>query len=96
MAVAVGAGGVRIEALRFAAETLLKERPALEAANAEDIARGKEKALAGPMLDRLRLDARVVERLAEGLQQVIALPDPVGLEISRSVRPSGLVLRPLD
>jgi len=80
-------------ALRFAAEALLKERAALEAANAEDLARGREKGLAGPMLDRLRLDARVIERLAEGLQQVISLPDPVGQEISRSVRPNGLILR---
>jgi glutamate-5-semialdehyde dehydrogenase len=39
------------------------------------------------------MDVRVIERLAEGLQQVIALPDPVGQEISRSTRPNGLVLR---
>ncbi|HYG77162.1 MAG TPA: glutamate-5-semialdehyde dehydrogenase [Planctomycetota bacterium] len=81
------------DALQYATEALMKERGAIEAANAEDIARGKEKGLAGPMLDRLKLDARVIERLAEGLQQVIALPDPVGREISRSVRPNGLVLR---
>ena len=80
-------------ALRLAAEALVKERPALEAANAEDLARGREKNVPPPMLERLRLDARVVERLAEGLQQVISLPDPVGQELSRSVRPNGLVLR---
>jgi len=81
------------DALQYATEALMKERSAIEAANAEDIARGKEKGLAGPMLDRLRLDVRVIERLAEGLQQVIALPDPVGREISRSTRPNGLLLR---
>ena len=80
-------------ALIFATELLMRERPALEAANAEDLARGKEKGLAGPLLDRLKLDARIIENLCEGLQQVAALPDPVGRELSRDVRPNGLVLR---
>src|SRR5579862_6887954 len=80
-------------ALLYATEALMRERSALEAANAEDIARGKEKGLAGPMLDRLKLDARIIEKLAEGLQQVVALPDPVGRELSRETRPNGLVLR---
>ncbi|HEY3320438.1 MAG TPA: glutamate-5-semialdehyde dehydrogenase [Planctomycetota bacterium] len=80
-------------ALEYAIQELNKQRPAIEAANAEDIARGKEKGLAAPMLDRLRLDARVIERLSAGVQQVIELPDPVGQEISRSVRPNGLLLR---
>jgi glutamate-5-semialdehyde dehydrogenase len=80
-------------ALQYCVEALIKERVAIEAANAEDIARGREKGLPGPLLDRLKLDARVLEKLAEGIQQVIALPDPVGQELSRTTRPSGLVLR---
>src|SRR5258708_2900347 len=80
-------------ALHHAAGALIKERGKLEAANSEDIAAGKQKGLSGPMLDRLKLDARVIEKLAEGLQQVIALPDPVGAELTRTTRPSGLVLR---
>ena len=81
------------EALLIATEMLMKERAALEAANAEDLARGREKGLAGPMLDRLRLDARIIEKLGEGLQQVVALPDPVGKELGRELRPNGLLLR---
>jgi glutamate-5-semialdehyde dehydrogenase len=80
-------------ALEYATEALMRERSSLEAANAEDIARGKEKGLAGPLLDRLKLDARIIEKLAEGLQQVVALPDPVGVELGRETRPNGLVLR---
>ncbi len=80
-------------ALQYAIEALARERSAIETANAQDIAAGKQKALAAPMLDRLKLDARVIERLATGLQQVIDLPDPVGQEISRGVRPNGLLLR---
>jgi glutamate-5-semialdehyde dehydrogenase len=81
------------EALQYMTEALMKERSAIEAANAIDLANGKEKGLSGPMLDRLRLDGRMLEKLAEGLQQVIKLPDPVGREISRDTRPNGLVLR---
>lgn len=81
------------EALQIATELLMKERSALEAANAEDLARGKEKGLSGPMLDRLKLDARIIGKLGEGLQQVVALPDPVGKELGREVRPNGLLLR---
>src|SRR4051812_49275384 len=84
---------IKNAALQYCVEALIKERSAIETANAEDLARGREKGLSGPMLDRLKLDTRGIEKLAEGIQQVIALPDPVGQEISRSVRPSGLVLR---
>jgi glutamate-5-semialdehyde dehydrogenase len=80
-------------ALAYAAEELLARQPQLEKANAEDLARGKANGMAGPLLDRLKLDGKVLARLAEGLRQVIALSDPVGQEIHRSVRPNGLVLR---
>jgi glutamate-5-semialdehyde dehydrogenase len=80
-------------ALQYSIESMIKDRGAIEAANAEDLARGREKGLSGPMLDRLKLDTRSIEKLAEGIQQVIALPDPVGQELSRSTRPSGLILR---
>jgi len=81
------------KALGYMTEALIRDQKAIEAANAEDLAKGREKGLAGPMLDRLKLDARTIERLAESLKQVASLPDPVGQEISRSTRPNGLVLR---
>ncbi|MGD0093584.1 MAG: glutamate-5-semialdehyde dehydrogenase [Planctomycetota bacterium] len=80
-------------ALRLAAEALAKEWTTLEAANADDLARGRAAGVPAPLLDRLKLDSKVLDRLAEGLQQVVALPDPVGRELSRTVRPNGLVLR---
>lgn len=80
-------------ALRLAAELLLADRERLSAANAEDLAAGRKKGLSAPLLERLRLDDVVLERLAAGLRQVAALPDPVGAEISRSVRPNGLLVR---
>jgi len=80
-------------ALQFAAEELDRQRERLKAANAEDLAQGREKGLAEPMLDRLKLDDRTIGRLKEGLLQVLSLPDPVGGILSQTVRPNGLKLR---
>ncbi len=54
------------------------------AANAEDVAN------ATGMVDRLRLDPDRVETIARALEEVAALPDPVGAEIERWQRPNGL------
>jgi glutamate-5-semialdehyde dehydrogenase len=81
------------EALLNAAERLSAEKKVLFEANAADLAAGREKGLSAPLLERLRLDENVLRRLADGLRQVASLPDPVGTEISRSVRPNGLLVR---
>lgn len=80
-------------ALHFAGEELLSQSARIEQANAEDLDRAKARGLSGPMLDRLRLDLPILQRLAEGLRQVTALPDPIGEELARDTRPNGLVLR---
>lgn len=92
-ALAVATTEQKNAALQFAAEELDRQREALKKANAEDLAKGREKGLAEPMLDRLKLDDKVLGRLKEGLQQVTSLPDPVGGIISQTVRPNGLKLR---
>ncbi len=81
------------KALVLAAEELLARRESIVQANAEDLERGRANGLAEPMLDRLKLTPEVLGRLAEGLEQVAALPDPVGAEIDATTRPNGLVLR---
>ena len=82
----------KAEALRAAAAALREaEEPILEA-NALDIAAGEAKGLAGALLDRLRLDPARLEGIARGLEQVAALPDPVGQVIERTERPNGLQL----
>lgn len=80
-------------ALRYAAEELERQRPALEKANAEDLAAARAGGLAAPLVDRLRLDAKTLSRLADGLRQVVALPDPLGATLWETVRPNGLRLR---
>ncbi|AIT80343.1 glutamate-5-semialdehyde dehydrogenase [Novosphingobium pentaromativorans] len=82
----------KAEALRAAAAALREaEGPILEA-NALDIAAGEAKGLTGALLDRLRLDPARLEGIAHGLEQVAALPDPVGQVIERTERPNGLQL----
>ena len=78
--------------LRLAA--LLGERAdVILAANKKDLAAAVAAGLAKPMIDRLTLDAKRLDALAESVRQVAALPDPVGEELERIVRPNGLDIR---
>ena len=62
----------------------------LLAANAEDIAEARREGLDAAMIDRLTLTAKGVEAMAAGLEQVAALPDPVGEMTDLKRRPSGI------
>ena len=79
-------------ALRAAAAALRADEPAILAANARDVALGESKGLSGAMLDRLRLDAKRLAGIADAVEQVAGLPDPVGQVIDRAERPNGLAL----
>jgi len=65
-------------ALAHLAERLVADQDRLLAANAKDLERADAQGLTGALRDRLRLDPRRIEAMAEGVRQVIALPDPVG------------------
>jgi glutamate-5-semialdehyde dehydrogenase len=84
--------GQKAEALRAAATALRAAGPEILAANALDIAAGEAKGLTAALLDRLRLDEGRLAGIADALDQVAALPDPVGEVISASERPNGLKL----
>ncbi|MEY4159907.1 MAG: gamma-glutamyl phosphate reductase [Pseudomonadota bacterium] len=79
-------------ALRAAAQALRDDAALVLAANAQDIAAGEANGLTGAMLDRLRLDPARLAAIADAIDQVASLPDPVGEVIDRSQRPNGLVL----
>ena len=69
----------------------LREQPAaLQAANAKDIAAAIAAGLSTPLVDRLRLDAMTIDTVAEGCEQIAALPDPVGEITDLTQRPSGI------
>jgi len=59
-------------------------------ANAADVAAARSAGLAPAMVDRLVLDDTRLEGLAQALETVAAIPDPVGQEIARWTRPNGL------
>jgi glutamate-5-semialdehyde dehydrogenase len=81
---------VKDDALRRAADGLLAAEATLREANARDLAEGAAKGLSAALLDRLRLTAARIRQMAEGLEQVATLPDPVGETIRAWRRPNGL------
>ncbi len=62
----------------------------LLAANAADVAEAKASGLDAAMLDRLQLSEKSIEAMAQGLEQVAALPDPIGEITDMKRRPSGI------
>ncbi|EWG98395.1 glutamate-5-semialdehyde dehydrogenase [Halomonas sp. BC04] len=77
-------------ALRAMADQLQRRRAEVLAANARDLARGRESGLDAALLDRLALDDGRLDAMVEGLRQVAALPDPVGEIDGMRMRPSGI------
>jgi glutamate-5-semialdehyde dehydrogenase len=78
--------------LRRMAAALLEQKAFIQAENNIDLAAGREKGLSAAMLDRLALTDKVIESMIAGLEEVAALPDPVG-EIDEMVRrPNGLMV----
>jgi len=77
-------------ALANIAATLRASRAALLAANAQDMEAARSKGLSAALLDRLALDAARVESMARGVEEIAALPDPVGTISAQWTRPNGL------
>ncbi len=77
-------------ALRALARRLRDNSAALQAANAKDVAAALAAGLAAPMVDRLKLSAQVLDTVAQGCEQLAAMPDPVGEIIEMKRRPSGI------
>jgi glutamate-5-semialdehyde dehydrogenase len=82
--------GPKNAALLAMASRLDAQREALAAANARDLARGRESGLEPALLDRLELTPAGIDAMIEGLHQVAALPDPVGEIDGLRARPSGI------
>lgn len=88
------AGSAQKEAaLRAAAAAIRAGSAAIIAANAKDMAAARERGLSGAMLDRLLLDEARVEGMARSIDEIIALPDPVGQVMAEWPRPNGMVIR---
>ena len=80
----------RTRALGAMARAIRAAAPEILAANADDVAAAKTAGMAEPMVDRLMLDGARVEAMAQGVETIAAIPDPLGAEIARWDRPNGL------
>lgn len=78
-------------ALCAMADSLLENADRILAANAKDVAAARGR-ISDVMIDRLLLTAARIQAMADGIRDVVALPDPVGRILSRNVRPNGLIV----
>ncbi|CAN5236146.1 glutamate-5-semialdehyde dehydrogenase [soil metagenome] len=77
-------------ALIALARLLRNDTGTLQAANARDIAAAESAGLATPLVDRLKLTDKIVETVAQGCEQIAAMPDPIGEITNLRSRPSGI------
>ncbi|MCG8377858.1 MAG: glutamate-5-semialdehyde dehydrogenase [Proteobacteria bacterium] len=77
-------------ALNAIAENIIKHRAAITKANEEDIQAANKKDLDPALLDRLELTDARIDAMAEGLNQIATLSDPVGEITNLSPLPSGI------
>ena len=77
-------------ALKQLALLLRQETAALVQANQEDLNRAKSNGLDGPMLDRLKLSASILETCAVGCEQLATMPDIIGSISGMTQQPSGI------
>lgn len=83
-------GRQRDDALLAIGRRLRGERDALLAANAKDVAAAEAAGLAGPMVERLRLNEKRIEAMAVSVEAIAGQVDPVGRTIDAYNRPDGL------
>jgi len=77
-------------AIRAMAQAVRAATPAILAANGEDVAQAEKAGATSAFVDRLRLDDKRVAAMADGIDTVAALPDPVGTVMSAWDRPNGM------
>jgi glutamate-5-semialdehyde dehydrogenase len=80
----------KTRALLAGARSLRARGAEILAANARDLAEARAKGLTPAFLDRLALDEKRIEAMARGVEEVAALPDPVGRILATFERPNGL------
>ena len=76
--------------LRSLAALLRANADKLQGENGRDIAHATEQGLAAPMVDRLKLTPKVIDTVAQGCEQLAAMPDVIGEIIGMQQQPSGI------
>jgi glutamate-5-semialdehyde dehydrogenase len=82
--------GAKNRALSLIAAAIRRDADALRAANQQDLEAARANGLAAAMLDRLTLSDKAIATMAEGLEQIVALPDPIGEVSNMKYRPTGI------
>lgn len=78
------------KALLLIADSIRRNVKTLKAANAKDLAKARTNKLESSLLDRLTLSDSAIETMAKGLEQIAALPDPIGAMNNLKKLPSGI------
>ncbi|WP_028325849.1 glutamate-5-semialdehyde dehydrogenase [Desulfatirhabdium butyrativorans] len=89
-AIAVAPGEQKNDLLRRMAHRIAAASGELMAANAKDIVYAREHGLSAAMIDRLTIRENTIQAMIRGLDEVAALPDPVGEIVKQWMRPNGL------
>jgi glutamate-5-semialdehyde dehydrogenase len=79
--------------LEAMADEIGLQKEEIKAANAKDLAAGREAGLSAALLDRLTLTDSRIDGMIKGLREVAALKDPVGKKLATIQRPNGLVIK---
>lgn len=80
-------------ALKSIADALVMNADEIIEANAKDIQNGIDNGMSKSLLDRLKLDRERIEGMAQGVLDVVSLPDPVGRVLNSFERPNGLKIQ---
>ncbi len=81
------------KALSEIALAIMNSKASILTANREDLKRARAKKLSGAIIDRLRLDDKRIAGMAESIESVAKLPDPVGKIMGETKRPNGLIIK---
>lgn len=87
---ALAGSEIKDKALREMAEELRAHTAEILEANKLDVAEAEQDGLSSAMIQRLKLDEKQVEAMARGIEDVAALPDPIGRGVSSHISPEGL------
>ena len=84
--------GVKNKALMNIADALEAKKQLILDANALDMESAADSGMSPALMDRLALDAGRIEGIANGVREVVALPDPIGQVGRLETRPNGLIV----
>ena len=87
---AITSAKLRNNALNAMADALVAAMPEVLRANAVDVQNAKDRGVKASFIDRLTLDEKRIEGMANGMRKVALLPDPIGKSDGVVVRPNGL------